>query len=128
MKLRTRLNIVIAGLTAAFVIVLIATQIQSTRASVREEIVAANRVASQLLGRLAGIYSREGGPELCCNFSISWAACAPMTSFCVRRPERSFTDPRRRRGRPGAKHRPGLRVCSRRKLPGTRTHYLGACN
>ena len=68
MKLRTRLNIVIAGLTAAFVIVLIATQIQSTRASVREEIVAANRVASQLLGRLAGIYSREGGPELVLQF------------------------------------------------------------
>lgn len=68
MKLRTRLNIVIAGLTAAFVIVLIATQIQNTRASVREEIVAANRVASQLLGRLAGIYSREGGPELVLQF------------------------------------------------------------
>jgi two-component system sensor histidine kinase UhpB len=59
---------VIAGLTAAFVIVLIATQIQNTRASVREVIVAANRVASQLLGRLAGIYSREGGPELVLQF------------------------------------------------------------
>src|SRR5262245_12523054 len=68
MKLRTRLNVVIAGLTAAFVIVLIATQIQTTRASVREEIVAANRVASHLLGRLAGIYSREGGPELVLQF------------------------------------------------------------
>lgn len=68
MKLRARLNIVIAGLTATFVIVLIATQIQNTRASVREEIVAANRVAAQLLGRLAGIYSREGGPELVLHF------------------------------------------------------------
>lgn len=68
MKLRTRLNIVVAGLTAAFVIVLIAAQIQNTRASVREEIEAANRVASQLLGRLAGIYSREGGPELVLQF------------------------------------------------------------
>lgn len=68
MKLRTRLNIVIAGLTAAFVVVLIANQIQNTRASVREEIVAANRVASQLLGQLAGIYSREGGPELVLQF------------------------------------------------------------
>lgn len=68
MKLRTRLNLIVAGLTAAFVIVLIAAQIQNARASVHEEIVAANRVASQLLGRLAGIYSREGGPELLLQF------------------------------------------------------------
>jgi len=67
-KLRTRLNLVVAGLTAAFVIVLITAEIQTTRASVREEIEAANRVASQLLGRLASIYSREGGPELLLQF------------------------------------------------------------
>jgi two-component system, NarL family, sensor histidine kinase UhpB len=68
MKLRTRLNIVVAGLATAFVIVLIAAQVQNTRAAVREEIMAANRVASQLLGRLAGIYSRDGGPELVLQF------------------------------------------------------------
>jgi len=68
MKLRTRLNLVVAGLAAAFVVVLIAVQIQNTRASVREEIAAANRVASQLLGRLAGIYSRAGGPDLVLQF------------------------------------------------------------
>ena len=68
MKLRTRLNIVVTGLTAAFVVVLIFAEIQNTRASVREEIEAANRVASQLLGRLAGIYSREGGTELVLQF------------------------------------------------------------
>lgn len=68
MKLRTRLNLVVAGLTAAFVIVLLAAEIQNTRASVREEIEAANRVASQLLGRLATIYSREGGSELLRQF------------------------------------------------------------
>jgi two-component system, NarL family, sensor histidine kinase UhpB len=68
MKLPTRLNIVVAGLTGVFVIVLIAAQIQNTRASVHEEIVAANRVAAQLLGRLAGIYSREGGPQLLLQF------------------------------------------------------------
>ena len=68
MKLRTRLNIVVAGLTGVFVIVLIAAQILNTRASVREEIVAANRVAAQLMGRLAGIYSREGGPDLLLQF------------------------------------------------------------
>ena len=68
MRLRTRLNLVVAGLSAAFVIVLIAAEVQSTRTSVREEIEAANRVASQLLGRLAGVYSRVGGPDMVLQF------------------------------------------------------------
>ena len=68
MKLRTRLNLVVAGLTAAFVIVLISAEIQATRSSIREEIEAANRVASQLLGRLAYIYSIEGGPAMVLPF------------------------------------------------------------
>ncbi len=68
MRLRTRLNLVVAGLSAAFVIVLIASEVQSERASVREEIEAANRVASQLLGRLAAVYSQVGGPDLVLQF------------------------------------------------------------
>ena len=64
MKLRTRLNLVVAGLTAVFVGVLLAEEIQNTRNAVREEIQAANAVASQLLGRLAFIYSRTGGTEV----------------------------------------------------------------
>jgi two-component system, NarL family, sensor histidine kinase UhpB len=68
MRLRTRLNLVVAGLSATFVIVLIAAEIQSTRASIREEIEAANRVASQLLGQLAAIYSNVGGPDLVLQF------------------------------------------------------------
>src|ERR1700753_2014770 len=68
MKLRTRLNLVVAGLTAVFVAVLLTEEIQSTRSSVREEIEAANRVASQLLGRLAVIYSRAGGTEVVLQF------------------------------------------------------------
>jgi two-component system, NarL family, sensor histidine kinase UhpB len=68
MRLRTRLNLVVAGLSAAFVIVLIAAEVQSTRNSVREEIEAANRVASQLLGRLAAVYSQVGGPDLVLQF------------------------------------------------------------
>ncbi len=68
MRLRTRLNLVVAGLSATFVVVLIAAEIQSTRASVREEIEAANRVASQLLGQLASIYSNIGGPNLVLEF------------------------------------------------------------
>src|SRR5271168_117210 len=68
MRLRTRLNLVVAGLSAAFVIVLIAAEIQSTRESVREEIEAANRVAAHLLGRLAVVYSTIGGPDLVLHF------------------------------------------------------------
>ena len=68
MTLRTRLNLVVAGLSAAFVAVLIAAQIQSARASVREEIEAANRVAAQLLGRLALVYSTMGGPDVVLQF------------------------------------------------------------
>lgn len=64
MKLRTRLNLVVAGLTAAFALAFIVLEVQNARASVREEIVAANRVAMQLLGRLAESYSREGGTRL----------------------------------------------------------------
>ena len=59
MKLRTRLNLIVAGLTAAFVAVLISAELLNVQASVREEVDAANRVASQLLGRLARIYSNE---------------------------------------------------------------------
>jgi two-component system sensor histidine kinase UhpB len=61
MKLRTRLNLIVAGLTATFVGVLIFAEIVNTRSSISEEIEAANRVGSQFLGRLATIYSREGG-------------------------------------------------------------------
>ncbi|HZO23847.1 MAG TPA: ATP-binding protein [Steroidobacteraceae bacterium] len=68
MKLRTRLNLVVTGLTAMFVLVLIAAEIEDTRSSVREEIEAANRVGSQLLGRLVAIYSREGGPQVVLEF------------------------------------------------------------
>lgn len=68
MRLRTRLNLVVAALSAAFVIVLIAAEIEATRESVREEIEAANRVASQLLGRLTALYSTIGGPDLVLQF------------------------------------------------------------
>src|SRR5262245_5510618 len=68
MKLRTRLNLVVAGLTATFMIVLFIGEVLTARDSVREEVEAANRAASQLLGRLASIYSREGGPVLLQQF------------------------------------------------------------
>lgn len=63
MKLRTRLNLIVAGLTATFIGVLIFIEIEDTRSSISEEMEAANRVGSQFLGRLATIYSREGGSQ-----------------------------------------------------------------
>jgi two-component system, NarL family, sensor histidine kinase UhpB len=68
MKLLTRLNLIVAGLTATFVIVLIFAEIENTRSSVNEEVEAANQTGSQLLGRLASIYSREGGYETVLQF------------------------------------------------------------
>jgi two-component system, NarL family, sensor histidine kinase UhpB len=65
MKLRTRLNLVVTGLTAIFVAVLVLDEIRNTRSSIREEIEAANRVAAQVLGRLTVIYAGAGeGPAL----------------------------------------------------------------
>ena len=52
MRLRTRLNLVVACLSAAFVIVLIAAEIQGMRESVREETEAANRVTDFALVEL----------------------------------------------------------------------------
>jgi two-component system, NarL family, sensor histidine kinase UhpB len=61
MKLRTRLNLVLMGLTAVFVAALVADELRNSRSSIREEIEAANHVAVQVIGQLAVAYSEEGG-------------------------------------------------------------------
>ncbi len=68
MRLRTRLNLVVTGLSAAFVVVLIAAEIQGMRDSVREETEAANRIASQFLGRTTAMYSNVGGSDAVLQF------------------------------------------------------------
>jgi two-component system, NarL family, sensor histidine kinase UhpB len=68
MRLRTRVNWVLAGLSGVFIVVLIVAEIESGRASVREEIEAANRVATHLLGQLASVYSHVGGRDLVLQF------------------------------------------------------------
>lgn len=68
MTLRTRLNLIVTGLSATFVMVLIATEVQSTKSAVREEIEGSNRVAALLLGNIAAIYSTVGGPNLVLRF------------------------------------------------------------
>ncbi len=68
MKLRARLHLVVTGLTIVWIIVLLAAEVQVTRARVREEIEAANQVATQLLGRLVNIYWRAGGTQIVADF------------------------------------------------------------
>jgi len=63
MKLRTRLNLVLTGVTLIFLAVLIAREIRNARASVAEEIEAANRVAAQIVGNLVLTYAAASGTE-----------------------------------------------------------------
>src|SRR6185436_19445485 len=60
MKLRTRLNLVLTGVTTLFVAVLVADEIRDARASVREEIEAANRVAGHIIESLVLTYAAAG--------------------------------------------------------------------
>jgi two-component system, NarL family, sensor histidine kinase UhpB len=53
MTLRLKLHLIVGGLTLLFVIGMLGLQARAMRESVREEVVAANRVAVQMLGRLA---------------------------------------------------------------------------
>ncbi len=68
MKLRTRLHLVVTGLTAVFVILLVTAQMISTRARVREDIEASHAVATQFLSRLVSIYWNFGGPQVVLGF------------------------------------------------------------
>ena len=68
MKLRTRLHLVVTGLTIVWAIVLVVSEVQLTRSRVREDILSANQVTIQLLGRLVGIYWRAGGPPTLAGF------------------------------------------------------------
>ena len=68
MRLRTRLNIVVAGLSVTFMLVLFGAEVQSTRNSVREEIAGANRVASLFLDHITTLYSNQGGQDLARRF------------------------------------------------------------
>jgi two-component system sensor histidine kinase UhpB len=59
-SLRMQIHLIVAALMGVFVVTVIVLQIDATRRSVREEIVAANRVAAQLLQRVGWIYTRSG--------------------------------------------------------------------
>jgi two-component system sensor histidine kinase UhpB len=59
MKLRTHVNLIVASLSAAFIVMLLVVELERTRRAVHEEIVAANIVATRLLSRVVQTY--DGG-------------------------------------------------------------------
>lgn len=54
-----KINLVLGALTCAALAVFIVQEIHTTRSSIREEMEASNRVATQLLGRITAIYARQ---------------------------------------------------------------------
>lgn len=64
MSLRLKIHLIVGVLVTLFVLAVIALQLQATRASVREEVVAANRVAGQLLNRTVWLQAAQGTPAM----------------------------------------------------------------
>ncbi len=64
MTLRLKINLIVGALTVLFVAAMLALQLRSMRESVQEEVVAANRVATQLLKRNAWLYAAQGTPAM----------------------------------------------------------------
>jgi two-component system, NarL family, sensor histidine kinase UhpB len=64
MTLRLKINGLVSLLTLAFVAAVLWLQLDNMRDSVREEVAAANRVASQMLIRLSYVYAAEGTPAM----------------------------------------------------------------
>ena len=57
MTLRLKLHLIVGGLTLLFLLAVLGLQLRSMRDSVQEEVLAANRVAAQLLNRTAWLYA-----------------------------------------------------------------------
>ncbi len=62
--LRLKINLIVGGLTMLFLAAVMALQLRSMRESVHEEVIAANRVAAQLLNRTAWRYAAQGTPAM----------------------------------------------------------------
>ncbi|GAB3666503.1 HAMP domain-containing protein [Ramlibacter alkalitolerans] len=67
MSLSLRINLIVAGVIVVLVASMIALQLDNLRSAVREEIVATNRVSTQLLQRVARVYA-ENGPHALVRF------------------------------------------------------------
>lgn len=64
MTLRLKINLIVGALTLLFLVALLAQQVNGMRKSVNEEVVAANRVASQMLRRAVWGYAAQGTQAL----------------------------------------------------------------
>ena len=64
MSLRLKINLIFSVLTLFGFCVLIYVEVAATRNSVREEMEASGRIATQLLGRVANLYARDNLHEL----------------------------------------------------------------
>jgi len=64
MTLRLKINLIVGALTLLFTVAVLALQLRSMREAVHEEVVAANRVAAQLLNRTAWRYAAQGTPAM----------------------------------------------------------------
>ena len=64
MSLRLKINLIVGAITILFIGAVLALQLRSMRASVEEEVIAANRVAAQLLNRTAWRYAAQGTPAM----------------------------------------------------------------
>lgn len=64
MSLRLKINLIVGVLTLLFVVGVLGLQVRSLRGSVEEEVVAANRVASQMLNRTLWLYAAQGMPAM----------------------------------------------------------------
>lgn len=60
MNLRLKINLIVGVLTLMFLAIVLGLQLRSMHASVREEVVAANRVTAQLLDRTVWLYAAQG--------------------------------------------------------------------
>ena len=100
MRLRTRLNLVVAALSAAFVTALIAAEVQSARFRCVKR--SRQRIAwpPSCSGRLAAVYSAIGGPGSGAQFVHRLGRVRANEVSSYRRPEKSCIARRRRQGRP----------------------------
>ena len=64
MSLRLKINLIVGALTLAFLAAVIGLQFRSLHSAVHEEVVAANRVAAQLLNRTVWRYAAQGTPSM----------------------------------------------------------------
>jgi two-component system sensor histidine kinase UhpB len=64
MTLRLKIHLIVGALMLAFLATVFGLQLQSARAGISEEIVAAHRVAVQLLNRITWAYAAQGTPAL----------------------------------------------------------------